>query len=1225
MTHLKLSRFLSLFLIAFLAISCATFKTQYKHIEEDYSLSNKPIAHTFYLIGDAGNSPIGTSTKALQHFKQTLETANKNSTALFLGDNIYPKGMPKKGKKGRDFAEHQLHVQTQAAKDFKGRAIFIPGNHDWYSGLNGLERQEDYIDDALGKNSFLPEHGCPLERETISDDIELIIVDSEWYLTNWNNHPTMNDECDIKTREVFWDEFESDVKKSRGKTTVIALHHPLFSFGPHNGKYSFQEHLKPVPGLGTLKNVLRKTTGVVPADIQFKRYNEFRKRMIRIAQENDRVIFVSGHEHSLQYIVQDNLPQIISGSGSKSTATKLEAGAQFTSSNNGFAKLLIYEDGSSAVEYVDSNTKESLFTTEIYTSKTLPQKTFKKHYNPTVTASVYTPEETEKSKFYRFLWGNRYRNAYSTPISTKTVMLDTLMGGLTPIRKGGGTQSNSLRLADSTGKEFVMRGLRKNAQNFIQSVAFKDQYVEGQFSNTYTEGLVFDVFTGSHPYAPFIIDNLSTPINVLHTNPKLYYVPKQETFLEYIDTFGDELYMIEEHAGDDHGHLKSFAYSDELIGTDDMFLEIRSDEDIIIDEAAFIRARLFDMLIGDWDRHADQWRWATTKADKKVVYQPVPRDRDQAFSKIGDGFLFSIGRILIPLARKFQTYDTQLKDIKWFNLTPYKLDVVLTSQSDSTIWEEQAKYIQTHLTDQVIDKAFEDFPEGVKNSTTNTIKQQLKERRSHLLKMAKDYYNIVSKTVVVQGTDKDDWFDIERLPNGQTKIIGYRIKKGKKADVFFKRTFTLSETKAIWLYALDDDDVLHVHGNSNKYIAMYLIGGQNNDIYTIENGKKVFVYDFKSKPNTFKTTKGRVTLTDDYDINIYDYEKPSFNAFAVAPILGYNPDDGVKLGLSGTYTVNGFKRNPFTEQHKLSAAYYFATQGFDMEYEGEFAQVINDFNLGLNARLTSPNYSINFFGFGNETINPNYINDHIYDLDYNRVKLSAFKIAPSLIKRGDLGSKTSLKLLYETIEVEQIQHRFINTYYNNTLIENRNHYAGLELSYAFQNKDYTAFPTLGMSFGITTGYKTNIDNHKDFGYIIPDMSIDYKLISNGKLVLASKLKGHFTIGNEFEFFQAASIGASNGLRGYRNERFTGKNAFYQLTDIRYLFDKMRTGLLPINVALYGGFDYGRVWLENDFSNTWHTSYGGGIMIIGAEMLTANISLFNSNENPRFAFGLGVLF
>ena len=291
---MKFQKITFLFVIIISLNACATYKSQYKDDIKQAAFPDKEVAHSFYLIGDAGNSPIGSSSEALKAFKSELNKASKNSTAIFLGDNIYPKGLPGKNHESRAFAEYQLKAQTSAVKDFKGEAIFIPGNHDWYSdGLKGLKRQEKYIEDALGKNTFLPENGCPIEKVEISDDIVMIIIDSEWYLTNWDKHPTINDDCEIKTRFKFFEELESLIKKARGKTTIIALHHPMFTNGPHGGQYDFMSHLKPIPVLGTLKNVLRKTSGVSPADLQNKKYNAFKKRVVTLAQENDKALFVS--------------------------------------------------------------------------------------------------------------------------------------------------------------------------------------------------------------------------------------------------------------------------------------------------------------------------------------------------------------------------------------------------------------------------------------------------------------------------------------------------------------------------------------------------------------------------------------------------------------------------------------------------------------------------------------------------------------------------------------------------------------------------------------------------------------------------------------------------------------------------------------------------------------------------------------------------------------------
>lgn len=210
-------KFTFLLVPLFFVHSCATLKKQLKEDTQMSYPSSKSIAHSFYLIGDAGNSSPNDTDAAIAKFQKELNKASKHSTAIFLGDNIYPSGMTNKDTESESLAKHRLKVQTDAVKNFKGNTVFIPGNHDWYSGLKGLKRQEKFIEKAIGKNSFLPENGCPIERVKISEDIVLLVVDSHWYITNWDKNPTINDNCDIKTRVGFLDELTSQVKKQEVK------------------------------------------------------------------------------------------------------------------------------------------------------------------------------------------------------------------------------------------------------------------------------------------------------------------------------------------------------------------------------------------------------------------------------------------------------------------------------------------------------------------------------------------------------------------------------------------------------------------------------------------------------------------------------------------------------------------------------------------------------------------------------------------------------------------------------------------------------------------------------------------------------------------------------------------------------------------------------------------------------------------------------------------------
>ncbi|NNE31240.1 MAG: phosphoesterase [Winogradskyella sp.] len=1212
--------------IAVFFSACATLKEQSKNNKQDQLLSDKVLNHSFYLIGDAGNFSPKDSLKVLNAFRKELNNASKNSTAIFLGDNVFDEGLPKKSSPNYQLAKYRLNEQLEATNDFKGDVIFLPGHRDWKLGVSRLKNQEKFIEDALGKNTFLPENGCPIENIHISEDIELIIVDSQWYINDWNKHPTINDDCDIKTRQEFLDEFNGLIKKSRGKTTIVAMHHPMYTNGPYGGQYSFGSHMLPLPVVGTFKNVFRRTSGLLETDLQSPLYKELKRLLVTLSQANKKVVFVSGHENSLQYIEEDNLRQIVSGTGSKVTPVRAVGDSKFAYGTKGFAKLDVYTDGSSFVTFYSVPDNSEIFKTQVFNEDITPEAINYGSDLPQFTsASIYTEDETAVNGFYKWLWGERYRDVYSTNIKVRNVLLDTLYGGLTPVRKGGGNQSKSLRLEDKNGTQYVMRALRKQALQYLQAVLFRDQYIEGQFDDTATEALILDVFTGAHPYAPFVVGDLADAIGVYHTNPVLFYIPKQKNLGSYNDEFGDELYMIEEHTSEGHSDKANFGYQDKLISTIDMMRKIHNDEDIIVDEAAYIKARLFDMLIGDWDRHQDQWRWIEFKENGQKIYRPMPRDRDQAFSKMSDGVLLGSAVNLVPTARLLRKYSDDLVDVEGINIEPYPLDMELIMQSRKDVWDDQVKLIQNNITDAVIEKAFLNVPDEVRGMGIDEIKSMLKARRSNLQKISDRYFKLINKYAVIKGTNKDDWFDIKRMPNGQTKVTAYRIKDGEKMDIFHERTYNVEQTKEIWVYGLDDDDIFDVAGSGDNYIKLRLVGGQNHDKYNIQNGKRITFYDYKSKQSTIVTNKGNKKFTDDYETNVYDYKKLKNNTTEFLPAIGANPDDGFKVGANLILTSYGFERNPiFTNQHHFSAGYYFATNGFEIGYSGEFSNLFPNINFGIDVQFNSPNYAVNFFGFGNETPNPEADeNDGLdVDLDYNRVKIRSIKVMPKLIWRGQEGASFIMGVSYESNEVERTQGRFISTLPPSNPVFTKQDFYGVDAHYQFTNKDNEAFPTLGFQTALQFGYKNNVDTSNGFGYIIPELGFDYKLVQSGQLVLATVFRGHFNLGNNFEFYQGANLGADSGLRGYRFQRFTGKNAFSQSTDVRWNFGSLKTGLLPIHIGVYGGVDYGRVWLENDNSDRWNNSFGGGLFVTMAEMMTANISAFNSDDGLRLAFKLG---
>ena len=69
----------------------------------------------------------------------------------------------------------------------------------------------------------------------------------------------------------------------------------------------------------------------------------------------------------------------------------------------------------------------------------------------------------------------------------------------------------------------------------------------------------------------------------------------------------------------------------EILNQSELYRRLDAGAGDHIDARAFLRARLVDLMIGDWDRHERQWRWA--KFPGSDLWEPIPEDRDQAFSR----------------------------------------------------------------------------------------------------------------------------------------------------------------------------------------------------------------------------------------------------------------------------------------------------------------------------------------------------------------------------------------------------------------------------------------------------------------------------------------------------------------------------------------------------------------------------------------------------------------
>ena len=1226
-----------IFLLCFFALfqACGEKNISYRKVANNQAKKypvNLEKERSFFLVGDVGHdlqSRKYLALEALQNFLDSIPS-KKEDFVVFLGDNSEADALLNDDEKDKAAARAALDHQISLVKNTGLKPVFIPGERDWdTSGMEGLKEEADYLSKALDlDDALMPNPGCPLQFVDISDKVHLIILDSQWYLNNWDKHTQISDDCpEIKTRDAMFLEIETELKKNQNKTTVFALHHPLYSNGVHGGNFYLTPFLNPsqkknaVPVVGSLGMLLRTSGGLSPQDRLNKKYRELVSRLETLSTKWGKVVFASGHDHSLQYLEHQPVKQIVSGSGSISSHAGLRNDGLFAYDAPGFAVFDIFENGSSWVSFYGSEGGKPvlLYQKEVFEAdKDYPTTQLQKSLPAFKTTSVYPEQKEEIQGFIGKFWGEGYRKFYTQDITVPVVELDTLYGGLEPIRKGGGHQTNSLRVKDSLGREYNFRELKKDPLQFVQASLFRNEPLFDLFEGSLLEHLIKGFYTSSHPYGFMAVPTLADAAGVYHTNPELFYLPRQPELGNYNFEHGNALYMIEERPEEHWLAQESFgAPNHDIQSTAGLFDRLRRDEKYKLDESAYVRARIFDMFLGDWDRHNDQWRWAEfEKESGDHIFQPIPRDRDQVFSNF-DGTFFSLLRSTVGLAKTFVVYDADIKNLEEYSRPAVPLDRALLQNTTRETWLEQARELQQGLTDEKIEEAFQKLPKEIQGPRTNELIEKVKARRENLVDLADEYYDFLAKLVILKGTDKDDFIDITRINGGATRVVISRNKDGERKDTIVNRTFLPKETDEIIVYGLDDDDEFHIDGKGKSDILVRLVGGQEEDLYSIKNGRNIRIYDHRSQENQVEQLSGADKLfTDDFDVNFYDHNRRDPKRLDIVPRLHYNPDDGVLIGLKSQLKLGNFVEYPWNNRHSLKVRYFSRTRGFDIGYNGEIKNFRKPYNWIFGLYYSNPNHTRNFFGWGNQT-------EFTNSWGYNRIRLEEIRGNIGIANESQYGHDLKLNAVVESFKLMRDGNQILLDQFSETAaLFERQFFGGLDASYSYESYDSALNPTSGLDLDLSAGGRMNFHDGATYAFIRPSLDLYNSISKNRKLVLHSKLRSQFNFGT-YEFYQAPAIGGEYGLRGFRQERFTGDHALALGGDLLYHFDTFKTSFLPLQFSIFGGYDVGRVWLKDEDSKRWHDSYGGGFYLNLAKALGSKFSLFKSEDGWRFTFGLGL--
>lgn len=321
------------------------------------------IETSLFLIGDAGAPHDGEPVLAALE-QQVSEADSAGRMIVFLGDNIYPMGLPDTGAAGRDGAEEQLLAQIAVGVRTRTPTYFVPGNHDWDymgpDGWNAIRRQAAFID-IYGAPyvSMLPEGGCPgPEVVDVGAQLRVVLIDTQWWLHDFEKPKDSTAGCAVYERPQAIRALDSALAQGGERHIVVAAHHPLRSGGIHGGHLGLVPHLfplktiddrfwLPLPIIGSYYAFNRKQ-GASNQDVNGPENVRMRRALDWVFARRKPLVYVSGHEHDLQVLRGHSARHLlISGTGIYGHVTEVHQThvTRFAASLSGFMRLDVLRDG----------------------------------------------------------------------------------------------------------------------------------------------------------------------------------------------------------------------------------------------------------------------------------------------------------------------------------------------------------------------------------------------------------------------------------------------------------------------------------------------------------------------------------------------------------------------------------------------------------------------------------------------------------------------------------------------------------------------------------------------------------------------------------------------------------------------------------------------------------------------------------------------------------------
>lgn len=858
------------------------------------------------------------------------------------------------------------------------------------------------------------------------------------------------------------------------------------------------------------------------------------------------------------------------------------------------------------------------------------------------SVTVVAGEEYSAGGLRRTLWGRNYRDLWTRPLRVPVMDPDTFAGGLTPLRAGGDFASNTLHLRGADGRRYVFRSINKDVSKGLGP----------EFEGTLVEWVVQDQVSASHPAAPSLADPLMTAAGVLHARPRMVVMADRASLAACRERFAGVLGYIEERAdendpgeeddaagGDDPGDTTgepgdepvdplsvscgarepravdgpSFANADVVKGTEGFLDDLEDSPTNRLDSRAYLAARLVDIYMGDWDRHEDQWRWAGYDRGGVRIWQPVPRDRDNAFVRHEGWVLTAARRVFLRMVR----FGDEYSSISGLTVQAEPLDRRLLSDLPRSAWDSVTADVQRRLTDAAIENAVAALPPEYQPGWRTELARILRARRDGLDEVSAEWYRRMALNVDVYTTDADETAVIDRNADGSVDVTVTAPGERGRMTVF-RRRFEHRETDDVRLYLQGGDDSVQVRGPGHG-VSVRVIGGGGDDVMedaTTSTG--IAFYDHRGD-NRFVRGRGTKVSTKAWEQPVdtssitgrRTYRDWGWSTSTISLGGDWRRGVGPVVLVGPSMTKYSFRRQPYAWSAEAAVGWApLEPERFTIEASGDLYSENARHWYSADA-YASQMENIRFFGFGNQTTRTDA--SELYDTWLTQVRVEPAVNWPlgrdGRLSVGPVFQWTEPEVEFGSpLDVEQP----LGTEAFTQL--------GLRADVELDESDAPNFPRRGWRLEAgASGYPGVVEDDGAFGDVHA-MGAAYLSAGAGP-VLALRAGGEHVWG-EFPFFESAFLGGRRTLRGHTGQRFAGDAMVYGSAELRVPVLRANLGLRG-TLGLIGLADAGRVWFDGESDGGWHSAVGGGVFFTAAGQ-----SVFftvASGERTSTNFGLGVPF